>query len=149
MEELLLKKFKIRNTSGLLFALVTLIVVIILTILVSDGFTTNILYFFILLLIIYSIIFLTMFIRAITKSSEILFYSKSITVRGKSINLEDIDVIMKSGSLFGIKPKYSEIVPPNFSFRFSDGKEDGDQYFQSWAEENNIEFVNRGFVRMV
>lgn len=149
MDDQLLKKFKIQNTSVFLFALVILIGVIALTIIVSGGSTSNILFFFMSLLVMYSIVFVIILIKAITKSSEILFYSKSITVRGKSIELEDIDVIMKSGNLYGIKPKYSEIVPASFSFRFSDSQEDGGQYLQSWAEENKIGFVNRGFVRLI
>ncbi|OPH62110.1 hypothetical protein BC351_02410 [Paenibacillus ferrarius] len=90
--------------------------------------------------------------RTFKKPAELTLYNENIILNGRTIQAKKIKVIMKMGyfkSIIGIKPYGRSIVPSNMCFRFSKEEEIGIADISNWAQKNNVEIVNKSFLRWI
>ncbi|MCM3628419.1 hypothetical protein M3194_13705 [Paenibacillus glycanilyticus] len=117
----------------------------------NDKDTEDIIVLFfqtLLLLMYYGSLILTLY-RGFKKPTELYMNPDEITVNGRTIQANEVKVVMKMGyfrPVIGIKPIGKKVVPLKLCFKFSENEDQGISDIQSWAETNRIKIVNQDFM---
>jgi hypothetical protein len=95
-----------------------------------------------------AILLITLF-RVLKKTTMIYINQDEILVNGRTIQAQEIKVIMKMGyfsPVIGIKPHGKKAVPVKLCFRFSENEDQGIADLKRWAALNEIKMVNKDFM---
>ncbi|WP_161487882.1 hypothetical protein [Paenibacillus glacialis] len=86
------------------------------------------------------------------KTSLLRINPESLFINGRTVEANQIKMVMVRGSfkpILGIKPKNNKIVPIHLCFRFLDDEDKGMKELSKWAEENQIPFIHKQFIRWI
>lgn len=90
--------------------------------------------------------------RSLQKPSEMRFYREQIAINGRTIQANEVKIIMIRGyfrPVLGIKPYGKRIVPLHLCFRFADDEDAGMQALRQWAAANEVKVARKPFMRWV
>lgn len=91
-------------------------------------------------------------VRAFIKPSVLHINPESLFINGRTVEANQIKQVMVMGyfkPILGIKPIKKKYVPTQLCFRFLKDEDKGMKELKSWAELNQIPFVNKRFARWV
>ncbi|MCQ6563290.1 hypothetical protein [Paenibacillus mendelii] len=110
----------------------------------------TIIYIYIGMIFIYLILLAIEICKLFIKPSVLVFHPESLSIRGRSIEANEIERIMVMGyfkPILGIKPFGKKMVPFKLCFRFVGAAHTGIDELTRWAKQNNIAVINKRFMR--
>ncbi len=87
--------------------------------------------------------------RSLKKPWNLLIHSKSVSIRGRTLETNQIKSLMVMKSIkgkkyvLGIKPTNKIMVPIHWCFQFHDDEDKGMEELARWAEENRIPVIHK------
>lgn len=88
--------------------------------------------------------------RVLKKPTELRMDEGTLSLNGRSLQAEDIQVIMKMGyigPLVGLKPYGKRVVPVPLCFRFARNEEQGLDDLLQWAKAHEVTVTEKFFFR--
>lgn len=101
-------------------------------------------------ILLYSISLVIFIYRKSAKPTDLWISRDSLFINNRIVEASDIKMVMVMGyfrPVLGIRPTDKKYVPTYYCFRFMEEEDKGMKELKTWAEQNQVPFLQKGFTK--